>query len=174
MRPTVFRCSATSRVIAAVLLAGACAAQAHTRPRYGGVLHVEVQGDAWQPMDSPGRKLVFDSLTSTDSSGVVLPALAVRWKSQNADHRWQFWLRPGVHFHDGSLLTPDGVAQSLGRSCTQCPWTAVRTLGDSVVFTMASSDTVLPAELRAACMRLLRRMHPAIHRAPGHSGSCRM
>jgi peptide/nickel transport system substrate-binding protein len=37
--------------------------------------------------------------------------------------------------------------QSLERSCTQCPWSAVRTLGDSVVFTTASPDPVLPAEL---------------------------
>ncbi len=130
-----------------VLLAASCAAHAHTRPRYGGTLHVEVQGDPWEPVDSIGHRLVFDSLTTTNGSGAVLPALAVRWKSQNTDHRWQFWLRPGVRFHDGSLLTPDSVAQSLARSCTQCPWSAVRTLGDSLVFTTPSSDPVLPAEL---------------------------
>ena len=33
------------------------------------------------------------------------PALAVDWQSENNDHRWQFRLRPGVHFHDGSPLT---------------------------------------------------------------------
>jgi peptide/nickel transport system substrate-binding protein len=142
----VFRWFATSKV-AVLLLAGVCAAHAHTRPKYGGTLHVEVQGDAWQPADSIGRSLVFDSLTRTDSSGALLPALAVRWKSQNADHRWQFWVRPGVHFHDGSLMTADSVEQSLARSCTQCPWESVRKLGDSVVITTASPDPVLPAEL---------------------------
>jgi peptide/nickel transport system substrate-binding protein len=143
----VCRWFATSKLVAVVLLASACAAHAHTRPRYGGILRVEVQGDPWQPADSVGRRLVFDSLTRADSSGAVLPALAVRWKSQNADHRWQFWLRPGVRFHDGTLLTADGVEQSLARSCAQCPWTAIRTLGDSLVFTTASSDPLLPAEL---------------------------
>ena len=76
-------------------------------------LHVETQGDPWQGRDSIGRRMVFDSLTRIDSSGAVLPALAVRWQSQNGDHRWQFWLRPGVRFHDGSLLTADSVLQSL-------------------------------------------------------------
>lgn len=142
--------------MAAVLLASACAAQAHTRPHYGGTLHVEVQGDAWQPADSVGRRLVFDSLTVADSSGAVLPALAVRWKSQNADHRWQFWLRSGVRFQDGSPLTPDSVEQSLARSCTQCPWSAVRVLGDSVVFTTVSSDPALPAELARSLYAISR------------------
>jgi MarR-like DNA-binding transcriptional regulator SgrR of sgrS sRNA len=122
-------------------------ADAHTRPHYGGTLRVETLADAWQAPDSIGRGLVFDSLTRFDSSGNVAPSLAVRWTSQNADHRWQFWLRPGVHFHDGSPLTPDSVQQALARSCTQCPWSSIRVLSDSVVLTTAASDPVLPAEL---------------------------
>ena len=138
---------ATNRLAALLLLAATSSAHAHTRPRYGGTLHVETEASPWQPADSIGRRLVFDSLTRVDDSGAVQPALAVRWKSQNADHRWQFWLRPGVRFHDGSALTADGVQQSLAHSCTQCPWTAVRAVGDSVVFTTLSADPVLPAEL---------------------------
>ena len=141
------RWSAISRAIAALLLASACVAHAHTRPHYGGTLRVETQGDPWQATDSLGSRLVFDSLTRVDSSGAVQPALAVRWKAQNGDHRWQFWLRPGVRFHDGSPLTADNVQQSLARSCTQCPWSSLRVLGDSLVFTTASPDPVLPAEL---------------------------
>jgi len=136
-----------ARLLAAVLLTPAFAAHASTRPHYGGTLHVESQADPWQSPDSLGRRLVFDSLTRVDSSGALQPALAARWKSQNGDHRWQFWLRPGVHLHDGSPLTPDSVQQSLERSCTQCPWTSVRTLGDSLIFTTASSDPVLPEQL---------------------------
>jgi peptide/nickel transport system substrate-binding protein len=144
----VCRWSAINRGAAfAWLLASACAATAHTRPHYGGTLHVETQADAWQAADSIGRRLVFDSLTRVDDSGAVQPALAVRWKTQNGDHRWQFWLRPGVHFHDGSSLTADSVQQSLERSCKECPWTSVRTLGDSVVITTAAPDPVLPQEL---------------------------
>ncbi len=141
------RWSAISKWMAGLLLATACAAHAHTRPRYGGTLHVETQADPWQAADSVGRRLVFDSLTRVDDAGTVQPALAAHWKAQNGDHRWQFWLRPGVHFHDGSPLTADRVQQSLERSCKQCPWTSVRTLGDSLVFTTTSPDPVLPEEL---------------------------
>ena len=112
--------------MAALLLASTGAAHAHTRPHYGGTLHVETLADPWQAADSIGRRLVFDSLTGVNESGALQPALAVRWKAQNGGHRWQFWLRPGVHFHDGSPLTAESVQQSLERSCKQCPWTSVR------------------------------------------------
>ena len=140
----MFRLSATSSFVAMALLSAVCAAAAATRPHYGETLRVEIQADAWQAQDSIGRRLVFDSLTRVDSAGAVQPALAVRWQSQNQDHRWQFWLRPGVRFHDDSPLTAEAVAQSLAHSCTKCPWSAIRPLGDSVVFTTEASDPVLP------------------------------
>lgn len=143
----MFRLPAISRSAAFLLLVLVSTANASTRPHYGGTLRVEVQGDPWQAPDSIGRSLVFDSLTRVDSSGQTAPDLAVRWSSQNANHRWQFWLRTGVHFHDGSLLTADSVLQSLARSCSRCPWTTARGLGDSIVFTTTSSDPMLPAEL---------------------------
>jgi peptide/nickel transport system substrate-binding protein len=152
----VCRWFATSSLIAGLLLASVCASEARTRPHYGGTLRVDTQGDPWQGRDSIGRRMVFDSLTRVDSSGAVLPALAARWQSQNGDHRWQFWLRPGVRFHDGSALTADSVVQSLTRSCAQCPWTAIRSLGDSVVFTMGSPDPVLPAELARSLYAISR------------------
>jgi peptide/nickel transport system substrate-binding protein len=135
--------------MAGLLVASVCAlpAYAHTRPHYGGTLHVETQGDPWQGPDGLGRRLVFNSLTRVDGSGTVQAALAVRWKAQSGNHRWQFWLRPGVRFHDGTPLTAESVQQSLARSCTQCPWSSLRVLGDSLVFTTASPDPVLPAEL---------------------------
>ena len=130
-----------------MLLMASVAAHAHTRPHYGGTLHVETLADPWQAPDSIGRRLVFDSLTQVDGSGVVQPALAVRWKEQNENHRWQFWLRSGVRFHDGTPLTADRVQQALERSCKQCPWTSVKAVGDSVVIMTASPDPVLAAEL---------------------------
>jgi peptide/nickel transport system substrate-binding protein len=152
----VCRWFVTSRLIAGLMVAAVCTAHAHTRPRYGGTLHVETQGDPWQGADSMGRRLVFDSLVRTDGSGVVFPALAVRWQSQNSDHRWQFWLRPGVHFHDGSALTADSVLQSLTHSCIHCPWSAIRTVGDSIVITTASPDPTLPAELSRSSYAITR------------------
>jgi MarR-like DNA-binding transcriptional regulator SgrR of sgrS sRNA len=151
----VYRLSARSRALA-LLLACACAAHAHTRPHYGGTLRVETLADPWQPADGIARRLVFDALTRIDSSGTVQPQLAIRWTAQNGAHRWQFWLRPGVRFHDGLPLTADTVQQSLEHACTQCPWTSMRVAGDSIVFTTASPDPVLPAELSRTLYAIAR------------------
>src|SRR5579863_4792031 len=137
MRWTVLRRLAISCLLTTIALAGAAfPAQARTRPHYGGTLRVETTGDPWQRPGGIARRLVFDGLTSFDANGAVRPALAVEWESENANHRWQFHLRPGVHFHDGSPLTTIAVIASLNASCsTNCPWTAVRAAGSSVVFT---------------------------------------
>ncbi len=119
-----------------------------TRPHYGGALRIETAGDAWQMPDGLARKLVLDTLTTEAETGGAQPALAVRWESQNADHRWEFWIRPGVRFQDGDPLTSDAIATALQATCARppsgmgaCPWTAVHGVGPSVVFT---SDSPLP------------------------------
>jgi peptide/nickel transport system substrate-binding protein len=126
----------------------ALSAVARTRPHYGGTLRIETVGDPWRAPDGIARKLVFDGLTSIDDGGAVQPGLAIRWESQNDDHRWQFWLRPGVSFHDGTPLTSHAVVASLSQSCASgCPWTGLHALGTSVVFTSESPMPGLPAEL---------------------------
>jgi peptide/nickel transport system substrate-binding protein len=135
-----------------MLVALALPAAARTRPHYGGTLRVEIEGEAWTQrgtqQGSLTRQLVFDGLTRMDADGAARPALAVRWASENNDHRWQFWLRPGVHFHDGSALTASAVEASLTGSCgAGCPWTAVRAVGSTVVFTADSPMPNLPALL---------------------------
>jgi MarR-like DNA-binding transcriptional regulator SgrR of sgrS sRNA len=86
--------------------------------------------------------MVLDGLTAMSLDGTARPALAIEWKSENDDHRWQFQLRPGVHFHDGTPLNSSNVAASLTAICgAGCPWTAVHAIGASVVFT---SDSPLP------------------------------
>ncbi len=76
------------------------------------------------------------------TDGAAHPALAVDWKSENADHRWQFRLRQGVHFHDGTPLNSANVVAALTALCgAGCPWSAVHAVGSSVVFT---SDAPLP------------------------------
>ena len=131
-----------------LLVALALPAAARTRPHYGGTLRVEVEGDAWRKSGGLAWRLVFDGLTRMDADGVARAALAARWASENSDHRWQFWLRPGVHFSDGSVLTSSEVVTSLGAVCgTSCPWTAIHAVGSSVVFTGDSPMPNLPALL---------------------------
>lgn len=140
----MFRRFATSGVLFCCVLV----AQARTRPQYGGTLRIDVQGDPWQEPEGIARRLSMDGLTQLDGTGVVQPALAVRWESQNADHRWQFWIRSNVQFHDGSPLTADAVAASLTQSCkNECPWVSVRAASASVVFTSDSPEPDLPAQL---------------------------
>ena len=123
-------------------------ASARTRQHYGGTLHIETESDPWQKPDGPARRLVLDGLTVRDVNGRVQPALAVEWNSENDDHRWQFRLRPGVHFYDGSPLTSVGVVASLNLTCpSNCPWTIVRAAGSSVVFIGDSAMPNLPALL---------------------------
>jgi len=130
-------------VISCVLIGVALAAPARTRPHYGGALRIETQGDPWQMPDGLARRLVLDTLTMVSDNGAVQPALAVRWESQNADHRWQLWIRAEVHFQDGTPLTADAIAASLDEVCSHgaCPWRMVRAVGPSVIFT---SDSPLP------------------------------
>jgi ABC-type transport system substrate-binding protein len=141
----------------AVWLALAVApAPARTRPHYGGTLHVEIEGEPWQKPDGLARRLVFDGLVQIDASGAPQPALATEWKSENDNHRWQFRLRGGVHFHDGTPLTSANAVASLTVACgVGCPWSAVRAVGTSVVFTSDAPLPNLPELLAGDAYRLV-------------------
>ena len=60
---------------------------------------------------------VFEPLTLTDRNGRLIPGLATSWKSLDP-LTWEFKLRPGVRFHDGSELTADDVVFSIERPKT--------------------------------------------------------
>ncbi|HEY1500160.1 MAG TPA: ABC transporter substrate-binding protein [Acidobacteriaceae bacterium] len=126
-------------------------AVARTRPHYGGTLRIETQGDPWQMPDGTARRLVLDTLTTVSDAGGAQPALAIRWESQSAAHRWEFWIRPGVYFQDGEALTSDTVAAALTNVCARpvagmgaCPWKTVRGVGPSVVFVSEAPEPDLP------------------------------
>ena len=151
---------ALSRVVVHSIAAGcvltsiAIPAIARTRPHYSGILRVEVDGD---PLQRDGAQrpvgiawpLILDGLTRLDTQGEVRPSLAVRWASENNNHRWQFWLRPGVNLQDNRPLTALSVASSLTESCriAACPWNGVRVAGYSIVITSDTSISDLPALL---------------------------
>jgi len=114
-------------VVSSVMVA-ALAAKAETRPQYGGALHIAMRAqptsldpaDPSQP-DSVSRRslttLLFDTLVTTDENIRVQPALATSWQtsqgSQPGSQRWQFRIRRGVKFHDGTPLSPEIAAASL-------------------------------------------------------------
>lgn len=59
----------------------------------------------------------FDTLVEVDADGRLIPGLAESWKAINPT-TWEFRLRKGVKFSDGSDLTMDDVLFSLDRPAT--------------------------------------------------------
>jgi len=57
---------------------------------------------------------IFDGLVNQDAKQRIQPALAVSWKTID-DTTWEFKLRPGVKFHDGSEFTSQDVVASIKR-----------------------------------------------------------
>ncbi|MGH9662091.1 MAG: ABC transporter substrate-binding protein [Bryobacteraceae bacterium] len=103
-----------------LVLVSAAALGGAIRPRYGGVLRVEMRDwtsslDPAEADASPARErlsaLAFDSLGRLDGRGAPQPSLAVAWE-RDARH-WRFRLRSGVRFHDGTPLTAPLVATAL-------------------------------------------------------------
>jgi len=150
------------RLIAVLILFGtaatALAATPSTRPAYGGILRVQKSGRVvtldprqW-PSDSIQAaateqlaSLVFDRLVRLDDHGVTQPALAVSWQHDMQAKRWQFRMREGAKFANGSPLTPEASAlalqQLLGNEFD------VSATSDSVVILADHSLPDLPAQL---------------------------
>src|ERR1700745_3041665 len=143
------------RSLAVVSFTLLTAASAATRPQYGGTLRVVTRiapvsldpADGTLP-DSPARRnlivLLFDTLVMTDDAEQIQPGLATSWQAESSYKRWQFWIRTGVDFQDGSLLRADAVAASL--RVTHSAWTIYPT-GNSIVIECGTPEPNLPAEL---------------------------
>jgi peptide/nickel transport system substrate-binding protein len=97
-----------------------------TRPRAGGILRVQIHEriDTIDPRRWPSvatesaaaervDSLVFDRLLRLDDHGTPQPALAVSWQHDAQQKRWQFRLRDGVKFSEGTPLTSEVTALSL-------------------------------------------------------------
>ena len=57
---------------------------------------------------------IFDKLVQMDPDSKMIPGLATSWKALD-ETTWEFKLRKGVKFHDGSELTAEDVAFSIDR-----------------------------------------------------------
>ncbi len=57
---------------------------------------------------------IFDKLVQMDADSRMIPGIATSWKTLDAT-TWEFKLRKGVKFHDGSELTAEDVAFSIDR-----------------------------------------------------------
>ncbi|MEZ5844310.1 MAG: ABC transporter substrate-binding protein [Hyphomicrobiaceae bacterium] len=59
---------------------------------------------------------IYEPLVIRDAHGKIKPALAVAWRRLEDPHVWEFKLRRGVQFHDGSPFTVDDVLFSFERA----------------------------------------------------------
>jgi ABC-type transport system substrate-binding protein len=127
---------------------------AETRPHYGGTLRVMMQSspetlqipaaatvsDYWD--DARTLSLIGDTLVKLDAVGRPQPVLATTWLSDPTARHWQFTLRRGVKFHDGSVASAAAVAQILG---AKHPTWNVRAASDTVLIDL--SETAMPSLL---------------------------
>jgi ABC-type transport system substrate-binding protein len=148
----------TGAALLAIMLAATIAA-AETRPHYGGTLRVLMQSapnaldlssnaagatpaDYWDLART--LSLVGDTLVALDAQGRPQPALALAWQSDAGLRHWQFTIRRGVKFQDGSAASPAALAQTLG--ALHPNWT-VRAAADSISIEGESPMPSLLAEL---------------------------
>jgi peptide/nickel transport system substrate-binding protein len=130
-----------------VLLLTLPAALAHAQPR-----QITIAQPAEATTMDPGRSTqvltvnyfynLYDSLTRWDTALRLQPGLATSWKALN-DTAWEFTLRPGVKFHDGSPLSAEDVRATLERNLV--PGKTVVTAGFA---TIESVQAVNPTTVR--------------------------
>ena len=59
---------------------------------------------------------IYEGLLQRDMTGKIIPALATSWTPTDDPKVWEFKLREGVKFHDGSDFNADDVVFSLKRA----------------------------------------------------------
>lgn len=138
---------------------------AATRPQYGGILRVAIRdapvsldpADSSRP-DSPAARsvsrLIFDTLVTLDERGQPAPALASSWRGEPGNRRWQFTIRSGVTFQDGTSVSPDAMAASLRNGN---PNWKVFSAGEAVVIECDAATPNLPAILTLARYGIAKR-----------------
>jgi len=154
-----------SLLLVAVSLSLVIAAPARTRPHYGGTLRVAI-GEAPVSLDPAesergGRvmlpslsRLVFDTLVTVDARGQAQPGLSPSWQADPGYRRWQFSIRRGVAFHDGTAVSSDAVAASLR---TANPDWKVFAAGEAVIIECNAPTPDLPAVLALARYGIAKR-----------------
>jgi peptide/nickel transport system substrate-binding protein len=114
--------------ISALLLASVAPAglAASKHPRYGGTLRVQLRTASlsldpreWKPGSLAAADserlggMIYDRLVTLDEYGRFQAALATEWTHDGSAKNWQFKIRTGVKFSDGSALTAKDVVAAL-------------------------------------------------------------
>ena len=104
-----------------------------------------------------------ETLIVLDPNGDAQPALATEWK-QTDPHTWEFIIRSGVTFHDGTPLTAERVVASLTAATKASPKPRIldgtelkiTAVGDDTVkITTSDIDPLLPQRLSSPQLSIL-------------------
>ena len=103
-----------------------------------------------------------ETLVNLDKEGDAQPRLATAWK-QTTDKTWEFTLRKGVMFHDGSELTAEVAANSLTRATKASPKPRIldgveltaKAEGGKLLVTTGESDPLVPHRLSSPQLSIL-------------------
>ncbi|MEO7348921.1 MAG: ABC transporter substrate-binding protein [Terrimesophilobacter sp.] len=100
---------------------------------------------------------VFDGLTKIEADGSISPGLAESWTSNDTQDVWDFTIRDGVKFHDGTSFSPSDVIYTFNKILSSETSTnrvaiamvdSVQAVGDNVVrFTLKNSFSPLLGQL---------------------------
>lgn len=101
---------------------------------------------------------VYEGLVGRDgATNEFVPELATSWE-QIDDRTWQFTLRDGVSFHDGSALNAAGVAEALAYVWSKDNGFQIRALGGPELTFEAVGDMVVQVQAESADPLLITRM----------------
>lgn len=100
-------------LLAGTMFGGAASAQTLTMGLRAGPDSIDPH---WSTLGSQAEALrhIFDTIVMADENLQLKPGLATSWKPVD-DTTWEFKIREGVKFHDGSELTAEDVKFSIDR-----------------------------------------------------------
>ena len=166
LQPSIRRGLLALALLSSVIATMVATAPAETRPHYGGTLRIMLQSTP-NTLDLPANSssagywdaaralsLVGDTLVLLDPQDRPQPSLAIAWQGDTTDRHWQFTLRRGVKFHDGSTASPAAVAQILAE--LHSAWN-VRASADALLIDTEKPAPALLAELALPRNLLLKR-----------------
>jgi len=124
--------------------------------------------------------MLFDGLLTTDARAQLQPGLAESWRTVG-DNAWEFTLREGVRFHDGTPLTTDDIAFTFGRipqmrgpgasfSAMVRPVQRLEIVSDRIVRMHTSGPAPLLPTYLSQVMILSRRLHAEATTSDFNSG----
>jgi peptide/nickel transport system substrate-binding protein len=122
--------------VLASLAAAAAHAQSITIGLAADVTSIDPHFHLLTPNASLGEH-IFDTLILKDENQRFKPGLAVAWRAVD-DLTWEFKLREGVRFHDGSEFTAEDVVFSLDR-----PATIKNSPGSYTIYTRAITGKIV-------------------------------